>query len=616
MTQLLNTNPFHFNQWRSANPDANSIKAKLLNITPEKSKPGSLTIHDKIDNMASKAVEKQLGMGLSRPIEILGQAGPMRLSNRGFIEDFHKLYYNQKPQQEKRQNELRLSRTGHGAQQIDFDLQDELIEQKIKDVADDLLRRSQHDLNSKLNQRSKQMRDYIDIQLQKNGHAIKSLKDDMQSSERQIQRDLRRSNIEMSGSFDFKKLNAHPSLVQTSTDDNKTRILKKTLASDIQMSVLAQKIQCKPIEGHDLPISELQRKTLSDLDGSSTQKAQLITVENLNSLYPNEIKPEEQILSMLLPNQLKKNTMEFLDIEDIKTVKDVKPPKTQAQKDRENYEEMLEKDRLELLITDEHRQKTMKCLLKCLDFQLKDIEAQADHIDQNFKRNDKELKDFEMFLKKEENRLIMEGINEKMNKAKKQLETYDNYDPERDDGKELAHIADLVVENKLLLERVDMYLGKGESNKGDLSTTQDDFEDEESKFSESFINQMYKQVKKQAGPGKFKPASINVQFGKPIVDTHLNKNKKTLKKSKSRPRPEKSPVGVKVLSQDLQKIKNERKQDLKKKIEQKLTPTKVEKVVQHTTQKNKPIDEKLNRHIKSAMDSMANVMKAAFQDQD
>jgi len=33
-------------------------EAKLLNITPEKSKPGSLTIHDKIENMASKAVEK------------------------------------------------------------------------------------------------------------------------------------------------------------------------------------------------------------------------------------------------------------------------------------------------------------------------------------------------------------------------------------------------------------------------------------------------------------------------------------------------------------------------------------------------------------------------------
>lgn len=45
---------------------------------------------------------------------------------------------------------------------------------------------------------------------------------------------------------------------------------------------------------------------------------------------PNEIKNSDLLLSMLMPNQLKKNTMEFLDVEDIKAIKDVKPPKTQA----------------------------------------------------------------------------------------------------------------------------------------------------------------------------------------------------------------------------------------------------------------------------------------------
>ena len=31
-----------------------------------------------------------------------------------------------------------------------------------------------------------------------------------------------------------------------------------------------------------------------------------------------------------MPNKLKKNTMDFLDVEDIKVVKDVKPPKSKA----------------------------------------------------------------------------------------------------------------------------------------------------------------------------------------------------------------------------------------------------------------------------------------------
>jgi hypothetical protein len=43
-------------------------------------------------------------------------------------------------------------------------------------------------------------------------------------------------------------------------------------------------------------------------------------VQNIDAI-DNEIKDGDVILSMLMPNQLKKNTMEFLDIEDIKVVK-------------------------------------------------------------------------------------------------------------------------------------------------------------------------------------------------------------------------------------------------------------------------------------------------------
>lgn len=60
----------------------------------------------------------------------------MRLSNRGFMDEFHKLYYNKgdedrgKSQNNKRStrkstqinDSMRMSRTGHGGQHIDFDL--------------------------------------------------------------------------------------------------------------------------------------------------------------------------------------------------------------------------------------------------------------------------------------------------------------------------------------------------------------------------------------------------------------------------------------------------------------------------------------------------------------
>ena len=101
------------------------------------------------------------------------------------------------------------------------------------------------------------MRDYIDVQLQKNGHAIFSLQED-------VRRSQDKSRIDISGSYDFKRAtNQH--IQQTSTDDFRTRALKKTLAQDIQMTMLAQKLQCKPIEGHDIPLSELQRQTINDI---------------------------------------------------------------------------------------------------------------------------------------------------------------------------------------------------------------------------------------------------------------------------------------------------------------------------------------------------------------
>lgn len=80
---------------------------------------------------------------------------------------------------------------------------------------------------------------------------------------------------------------------------------------------------------------------------------------------------------MLLPGALKQNTMEFLEVEDIKQVTDVRPPKTQAQIDRETYSKMLEEDKIEINVTEQERVKTMKCLMKVLDYQLKSIEEQA-----------------------------------------------------------------------------------------------------------------------------------------------------------------------------------------------------------------------------------------------
>lgn len=47
---------------------------------------------------------------------------------------------------------------------------DEIIEHKIKQVAEEVVRKSHNDLNTKLTQRTKQIRDYVDNQLNNNEH--------------------------------------------------------------------------------------------------------------------------------------------------------------------------------------------------------------------------------------------------------------------------------------------------------------------------------------------------------------------------------------------------------------------------------------------------------------
>lgn len=48
-----------------------------------------------------------------------------------------------------------------------------------------------------------------------------------------------------------------------------------------------------------------------------------------------------------------------------------------------------------MAVTDEQREKTIKCLLKVLDYQLQGVRDQARDIEQHYKRVDDELKDFE-----------------------------------------------------------------------------------------------------------------------------------------------------------------------------------------------------------------------------
>jgi hypothetical protein len=101
------------------------------------------------------------------------------------------------------------------------------------------------------------------------------------------------------------------------------------------------------------------------------------------------------------------------------------------------------------------REKTIKCLMKVLDYQLKSAAEQAKDIKQHYQKTDVKLKEYEEMLKREENRITTEEIKGKIEEAKRKQREYDQiFDPER-----FNEVAETIVENQRIIERVDALIG-------------------------------------------------------------------------------------------------------------------------------------------------------------
>ena len=246
-----------------------------------------------------------------------------------------------------------------------------------------------------------------------------------------------------------------------SNEDYKTKALKRALVTEVSQAFLAQKLQCRPIEGHDMPLGELQRQLQRQAHGET--QAQIIEVQNIESI-PCEIPEADDILSMLMPNSLRKATMHFIEVEDLTRL----PVALQPQRTQEEQAESQKQDELIKIldvqeaqgipVSDEMREKTIKCLMKVLDYELKSAQEQAKDIRQHYHKTDVKLKEYEELLKREENRITTEEIKAKIEMAKKKQRQYDEiFDPQRFD-----EVAETIVENQMIIERVDALIGKRE----------------------------------------------------------------------------------------------------------------------------------------------------------
>jgi peptidoglycan hydrolase CwlO-like protein len=67
---------------------------------------------------------------------------------------------------------------------------------------------------------------------------------------------------------------------------------------------------------------------------------------------------------------------------------------------------------------EEEREKTIRCLLKAMDYQLMGINEKAKDLEEHNKRIERELNEFDAHLKSEENRLLLADIKRKIEKTK------------------------------------------------------------------------------------------------------------------------------------------------------------------------------------------------------
>ena len=91
----------------------------------------------------------------------------------------------------------------------------------------------------------------------------------------------------------------------------------------VKEALAAERLQCKPIQGHDIPLIQLQTNTREKVGLGGAEIIEVEQLDNIKTYIENEniqnnkLKEEASVLDMLLPTQLKAPTMQFLETEEL-----------------------------------------------------------------------------------------------------------------------------------------------------------------------------------------------------------------------------------------------------------------------------------------------------------
>ena len=172
-----------------------------------------------------------------------------------------------------------------------------------------------------LDDRTKNMRDFVETQVKASQLSIDGLRDDMKFQASMTQSQL---GALKDSTMKFSRDSSPNQMKNQTQDKQNVQTIKASMLDDVKEALAAERLDCRPIRGHDFPMSQINQPN-KQKDRVGLGGAELVEVMNLDrfdaGLDSNpqkaRLNDDEKLLQMLLPQQLKAPEMAFIEEDDI-----------------------------------------------------------------------------------------------------------------------------------------------------------------------------------------------------------------------------------------------------------------------------------------------------------
>ena len=120
-----------------------------------------------------------------------------RTNNNEFLAEFKDIFYGRKKLTEEDDTPLQKKLQPHGQQLINFTLTEYLVDEKIKQAAEEQIGKTREKLRTEINQKTKYLKKHMDLKLAKSNMAMNSLQAECDVAHKDVANQMRSNHMEM-----------------------------------------------------------------------------------------------------------------------------------------------------------------------------------------------------------------------------------------------------------------------------------------------------------------------------------------------------------------------------------------------------------------------------------